>query len=95
MINSWFPATRAGNQYLFTVVKNDTKGHVTYEKSIFIISYKCSDGIKVSLSFKIFLQTFTDQNVPLPLFIEFFAQGMWVKTVICTLYYTSKDGDVQ
>ena len=34
LINSWFPATRAGNQYLFTVVKNDTKGHVTYEKSI-------------------------------------------------------------
>ena len=48
---------------------------MTYEKSIFIISYECSDGIKVSLSFKIFLQTFTDQNVPLPLFIDFFCPG--------------------
>ena len=37
------------------------------------INYKCSDGIKASLSFKIFLQIFTDQNVRLPLYIDFFA----------------------
>ena len=48
---------------------------MTYEKSIFIISYKCSDGIKLSLSFKIFLQTFIDQNIPLPLYIDFFCPG--------------------
>ena len=30
--------TRAGNQYLFTVGKNDTKGHVTYMKYQFLSS---------------------------------------------------------